>query len=214
MAIGDALKTGLSNLQDALFTTHRSGSFYTYRDFIVFKSKDESTEVAIPYPCSISVSGGTASDDVHMQGTNEKVIQISEFMHYTVAISFEAGDYRIPLLYRPARGSVVKAHDVIRDLARFVRYQTGEVRILQGADVSVFAKAYEAWRGEESLLDPQTPLLEELGITHVMFNSISIAPSVNHRYQVSVSCTSVDSDNTGRLFMTEEEYEKMKGGGR
>ncbi|MEA3311872.1 MAG: hypothetical protein U9Q76_06600 [candidate division WOR-3 bacterium] len=199
-----------SGVQDLFFTTHRSGTFYTYTDYLVLEGGGN--EVRIPFPCQITVSGRCKIVITEVDGLIDTVKEDMGFSGYDLNISFEAGDYRRPLI---SGGGAVKAHKVISALALLVRSHKGTVSITEGVGLhfdkggsflekaqDVAESASQVFRGQESLLDPRTSLLSDLGIRKVVLQTIAVNPVKNHRYQVTLTAVA-EMDEDADLFPKE-----------
>ncbi|MBA7617944.1 hypothetical protein ES703_25262 [subsurface metagenome] len=199
-----------SGIQDLFFTTHRSGTFYTYTDYLVLEGGGN--EVRIPFPCQITVNGRCKIVITEVDGLIDTVKEDMGFSGYNLNISFEAGDYRRPLI---SGGGVVKAHKVISALALLVRSHKGTVSITEGVGLhfdkggsflekaqDVAESASQVFRGQESLLDPRTSLLSDLGISKVVLQTIAVNPVKNHRYQVTLTAVA-EMDEDADLFPDE-----------
>ncbi|TET23435.1 MAG: hypothetical protein E3J71_02335 [Candidatus Stahlbacteria bacterium] len=199
-----------SGVQDLFFTTHRSGTFYTYTDYLVLEGGGN--EVRIPFPCQITVNGRCKIVITEVDGLIDTVKEDMGFSGYNLNISFEAGDYRRPLI---SGGGAVKAHKVISALALLVRSHKGTVSITEGVGLhfdkggsflekvqDVAESASQVFRGQESLLDPRTSLLSDLGISKVVLQTIAVNPVKNHRYQVTLTAVA-EMDEDADLFPDE-----------
>jgi len=192
-----------SGVQDIFFTTHRSGTFYTYTDYLVLEGGGN--EVRIPFPCQITVNGRCKIVITEVDGLIDTVKEDMGFSGYSLSISFEAGDYRRPLV---SGGGAVKAHEIISSLANLVRTHKGEVSITEGAGLhfdksgsflektqDIAESASQVFRGQESWLDPRSSLLSDLGIRMVVLQTIAVNPVKNHRYQVTLTAVAeMDAD--------------------
>jgi len=207
-----------SGVQDLFFTTHRSGTFYTYTDYLVLEGGGN--EIRIPFPCQITVNGRCKIVITEVDGLIDTVKEDMGFSGYNLNISFEAGDYRRPLI---SGGGVVNAHKVISALALLVRSHKGTVSITEGVGLhfdkggsflekvqDVAESASQVFRGQESLLDPRTSLLSDLGISKVVLQTIAVNPVKNHRYQVTLTAVA-EMDLGVELFPTEAEYKQATG---
>jgi len=199
-----------SGVQDLFFTTHRSGTFYTYTDYLVLEGGGN--EIRIPFPCQITVNGRCKIVITEVDGLIDTVKEDMGFSGYNLNISFEAGDYRRPLI---SGGGAVKAHEVISALALLVRSHKGTVSITEGVGLhfdkggsflekvqDVAESASQVFRGQESLLDPRTSLLSDLGISKVVLQTIAVNPVKNHRYQVTLTAVA-EMDEDADLFPDE-----------
>ncbi len=201
--------------EDLMFTSHRSGTMYTYMKFLVFKKGNE--EYPIPYPCSVTINGGVNCESTPaISGSDYNPVTVSGFDSYNLTISFEAGDYRISLadrIIQSTEGGVIRANDVLKRLALLIRNQDGNssVEIIQGAIVKDVPQVTQKFFGQTPVFENNPSLLHDLEIKMVVIKSMSITPVANHRYQVSLSCVCVGSDEAARkLFMTLKEYEIFK----
>lgn len=197
--VAKVAQNAASGITDAVFTTHRSGTFYTYTDYLVLQ------DVNIPYPCQITINGRCKIVITEVDGLIDTVKEDMGFSGYDLNISFEAGDYRRPLI---SGGGVVKAHKVISALALLVRSHKGTVSITEGVGLhfdnggsflqkaqDVAESASQVFRGQESLLDPRSSLLSDLGIRMVVLQTIAVNPVKNHRYQVTLTAVAeMDAD--------------------
>lgn len=220
MGIEELVKTVAGGINDLVFTTHRSGTFYTYTEYLVLSGG--SYEVKIPYPCQISINGRCKIVVTEVDGLLDTVKEDMGFSGYDLNISFEAGDYRKPLI---SGSGVVKAHEVISELATLVRTYKGEVSITEGVGLhfnkegsflekaqDIAESASQVFRGEESLLDPRTSLLSDLGIGKVVLQTIGINPVKNHRYQVTLTAVAeLDVAEADSLFPTLQEAQSASG---
>ncbi len=205
MGFTDVAKNLASGITDAVFTTHRSGTFYTYTDYLVLEGGGN--EVRIPFPCQITVNGRCKIVITEVDGLIDTVKEDMGFSGYDLNISFEAGDYRRPLI---SGGGVVNAHEVISALALLVRSHKGTVSITEGVGLHFDSKkvqdvaesASQVFRGQESLLDPRSSLLSDLGIRMVVLQTIAVNPVKNHRYQVTVTAVA-EMDADADLFPNE-----------
>lgn len=214
----DPLKQMGQVAEDLIFTTHRSGTMYTYMEFLVVKRGQD--EVPIPYPCNISISGSINSESTKAtSGTDNNPVMITGFNCYTFTISFEAGDFRVPLYDVQSKyneGGVIRANRVIKELVNLIRKQDGDstIEIIQGSTVKEVPQIRQKFFGQLPMFEQKPSLLRELEIRNVVIQSISINPVANHRYQVSMSGVSVEGET--KLFMTLDEYKVFKakkGGG-
>ncbi len=205
--VAKAAQSVASNITDAVFTTHRSGTFYTYTDYLVLQ------DVNIPYPCQITINGRCKIVITEVDGLIDTVKEDMGFSGYDLNISFEAGDYRKPLI---SGGGVVKAHEVITEVAHLVRTHKGTVSITESVGLhfdkdgsflqkvqDVAESASQVFRGQESLLDPRTSLLSDLGIRMVVLQTIAVNPVKNHRYQVTVTAVA-EMDEDADMFPNED----------
>ncbi|NLI99057.1 hypothetical protein GX441_10420 [bacterium] len=191
----------LSGLTDAVFTSNRSGTFYTCTDYLVLNN-----EVRIPYPCQISISGRRRVVVTEVDGLLDTVKEDMGFSGYDLNIQFEAGDFRKPLT---CGGGAVKANDVIKEVSDLVRNHKGAISIVEGAKLNYqetgnnlanLISASQDLSGQEPAFSPQLPLLSVLGITKIVIQTISVNPVKNLRYQVSLTAVAELDTDEDKLF--------------
>lgn len=210
---------GLGSLERKLsFTTHRSGTLYTLTAYLMLEPTDKKTfaSLPIPFPCNITINGKTKIVVTEVDGLLDTVKEDMGFSGYNLTISFEAGDYAVSLNGFTLPDIYLPAHVIVAAVAKMVQKHRGPIKIVEGAGLNlnqsmgavgrlmnVASKASQVLSGQAPLFDIQPSLLNALGINKVVFQSISVNPVQNRRYQVTLSAVAEMDD------LAEDGYERL-----
>lgn len=209
-----------SAFQNFMFTSSRSGTFYALVDYLVLRpvgSADQpSAELKIPFPCQVSVNGRCKVVVTEVDGLMDTVKEDMGFSGYDLNISFEAGDYGVLPWMNQHADSIPKAAEVISELANLVSKHKGLVEITEGAQITyehrpsrlapTIEEVAAGLDGELPQPEAKQPLLASLGISMVVFQTIAVNPTKNHRYQVTLTAVAeLDEKESDSLFPTVED---------
>lgn len=210
-----------------IFNSHRSGTLYTLTAYLMLEPTDKKTflPLPIPFPCNITVNGRTRIVITEVDGLNDTVKEDMGFSGYNLTISFEAGDYSVSLPGMEGSGLYLPAHVIVAEVAKIVKDHKGPVKIIEGAGfnlnkgmgilgtlMSAASKASQVLSGQAPLFDIKPSLLNALGINMVVFQSFSVSPVQNRRYQVSLSAVAemddLEADGYEKLFPEKKPVEE------
>lgn len=215
-----------SAFQDFMFTSSRSGTFYALVDYLVLRPVGAQgqpvQELKIPFPCQISVNGRCKVVVTEVDGLMDTVKEDMGFSGYDLNISFEAGDYGVLPWMNEHADSVPKATEIISELATLVSNHKGLVEITEGAQISyehrpsrlapTIEEIAAGLEGETPQPEAKQPLLAALGIRMMVFQTIAINPTKNHRYQVTLTAVAeLDEKESDSLFPTVQEAQSTAG---
>jgi hypothetical protein len=206
---------------EIIFNTHRSGTLYTVTSYLLLEPLDDSgMTLPIPFPCNITVNGRTKIVITEVDGLIDTVKEDMGFAGYDLQISFEAGDYSVSLGGVTIPMYYIPSHIIVAAVAELIKDHKGPVKITEGVGFNLeklsveglktgvgrrvggASRALQVLGGQAPMFDPKPSLLNALGIQKVVFQSFSINPVENRRYQVSMTCVAeMDEDETGKLFV-------------